>query len=242
MWQMVLAHILVKGWIICPYVQGLFMNLIRFWSSLPKMEKLSMVTGWPEMLIWSCIGEGDLRCSLNLSSKFLADSPIYSWSQSTLPHLNLYMTPLLLRIGSLSLGAIRRFLMVWPPFRCTSMPYFDKFSCSSHSALDAKVPLCVFLVLCCCYWLASCYLACSSFGLFGSWSSLYSMMPILGICICLMTSLNVFFIFQVILFGAHRSCPVIQCSNNTILWCDGVMTIPVQILVCMCWFSIDLGV
>ena len=53
----------------------------------------------------------------------------------------------------------------------------------------------VFLVLCCCYWLASCYLACSSFGLFGSWSSLYSMMPILGICICLMTSLNVFLHF-----------------------------------------------
>ena len=92
-----------------------FMSLVRFWSSLPKMEKLSRVTEWPEMLIWSCIGEGDFRCSLNLSSKFLADSPMYSWSQSTLPHLNLYMTPLLLRIGSLSLGAIRRSLMVWPP-------------------------------------------------------------------------------------------------------------------------------
>ena len=126
-----------------------FINLIRFWSSLPTMEKLSMVTGWPEMLIWLCMGEGDLRCSLNLSSKFLADSHIYSWSQSTLSHLNLYMTPLLLRIGSLSLGAIRRSLMVWPPFRCTSIPYFYKFSCSSRSALDGKVPLCVFLVLCC---------------------------------------------------------------------------------------------
>ena len=56
-----------------------FINLIRFWSSLPTMEKLSMVTGWPEMLIWLCMGEGDLRCSLNLSSKFLADSHINSW-------------------------------------------------------------------------------------------------------------------------------------------------------------------
>ena len=40
------------------------------------------------------MGDGALRCSFNLSSKFLADSPIYSSSQSTLSHLNLYMTPL----------------------------------------------------------------------------------------------------------------------------------------------------
>ena len=101
-----------------------FISLVRFRSSLPNMEKLSIVTEWPEMLIWSCIGEGALRCSLNLSSKSLAGSPMYSWSQSTLSHLYLYMTPLLLRIGSLSLGAIRRSLMVWPPFRCTSISYF----------------------------------------------------------------------------------------------------------------------
>ena len=40
------------------------------------------------------MGDGALRCSFNLSSKFLADSAIYSSSQSTLSHLNLYMTPL----------------------------------------------------------------------------------------------------------------------------------------------------
>ena len=101
-----------------------FMVLMRFWSSLPNMEKLSIVTAWPEMLRWSCIGEGAFRCSLNLSSKFLADSPIYSSSQSTLSHLYLYMTPLFLGIGSLSFGAMRRSLMVWPPLRCTSIPYF----------------------------------------------------------------------------------------------------------------------
>ena len=48
-----------------------FMFLMRFWSSLPSMEKLSIVTAWPEMLRWSCIGEGALRCSLNLSYNFL---------------------------------------------------------------------------------------------------------------------------------------------------------------------------
>ena len=79
--------------------------LMRFWSSLPSMEKLSIVTASPEVLMWSCIGEGPLRCSLNLSSKFLADSPIYSSSHSTLSHLYLYMTPLFLKIGSLSFGA-----------------------------------------------------------------------------------------------------------------------------------------
>ena len=44
-----------------------FMVLMRFWSSLPSMEKLSIMTAWPEMLRWSCIGEGAFRCSLNLS-------------------------------------------------------------------------------------------------------------------------------------------------------------------------------
>ena len=45
------------------------MVLLRFWSSLPSMEKLSIVTAWPEMLEWSYIGEGALRCSLNLPAK-----------------------------------------------------------------------------------------------------------------------------------------------------------------------------
>ena len=97
---------------------------MRFWSSLPNILKFAMVTVWPEMLKWSYIGEGASRCSLNLSPKFLADSPMYSLSHSTMLHLNLYMTPLFLRIGSLSFGVIMRFLMVGPPFRCTSMPYF----------------------------------------------------------------------------------------------------------------------
>ena len=67
------------------------MVLMRFWSSLPNILKLSMVTVWPEVLEWSCVGEGAFRCSLNLSSKFLADSPMYSSSHSTLSHLYLYM-------------------------------------------------------------------------------------------------------------------------------------------------------
>ena len=83
-----------------------------------------MVTLWPEVLQWSWIGKGDFWCSLNLSAKILADSPIYSSSQPSSLHLYLYMTPLLLVIGSLSFGAIRRPLMVWSPLKCTCTPYF----------------------------------------------------------------------------------------------------------------------
>ena len=50
--------------------------LIRFWSSLPTMLKLLIVTLWPVMLKWSNIGEGAFRCSLNLSPKVLEDSPM----------------------------------------------------------------------------------------------------------------------------------------------------------------------
>ena len=63
--------------------------LLRFWSSLPTILKLSILTWWPLMLLWSKIGEGAFWCSLNLSAKVLEDSPMYSSSQSTLPHLNL---------------------------------------------------------------------------------------------------------------------------------------------------------
>ena len=93
--------------------------LIRFRSSLPTMLKLLMVTLWPVMLLWSYMGEGAFRCSLNLSPKVLEESPMYSSSHSTLSHWYLWMTPLLFCIGSLSLGDIRRFLIVVPPLKYT---------------------------------------------------------------------------------------------------------------------------
>ena len=101
-----------------------FIVLRRFWSSLANMLKSSTDTVWPEMVKWSWIGEGDFWCSLYLSPKVLADSPMYSSSHSTLLHLKLYIAPLLFSIGSLSLGFIRRFLIVCPPFKCTSIPFF----------------------------------------------------------------------------------------------------------------------
>ena len=81
-----------------------------------------MLILWPEMLQWSNIGEGAFWCSLNLSANILADSPMYSSVHPCWLHLNLYMTALLFVIGSLSLGAMRRFFIVWPPLKNTWTP------------------------------------------------------------------------------------------------------------------------
>ena len=43
--------------------------LIRFWSSLPTILKLSMVFLWPVMLKWSYIGEGGLKMFIEPLSK-----------------------------------------------------------------------------------------------------------------------------------------------------------------------------
>ena len=92
-------------------------------SFLPTILKLSRETSWPVMFWWSMMGDGALMCSLYLSPNVLPDSPMYSSSQSTLPHLYLYITPLFLSMVSLSLGCTRRSLMVLPPLKYTSTPY-----------------------------------------------------------------------------------------------------------------------
>ena len=66
---------------------------------------------WPVVEWWPCIAEGDLRCSLYLSSSVLADS-IYSYLQYSLLHLNLYITPCFSCMGSLSLGGTSMFLIM----------------------------------------------------------------------------------------------------------------------------------
>ena len=62
-------------------------------SSLPIIWKLCWVVGWSVLLLWWCIGEGSLRCSLNLSPKVLEVSPMYSSLQVWLLHWNQYMAP-----------------------------------------------------------------------------------------------------------------------------------------------------
>ena len=88
--------------------------------------KLLWLVGRPVLLLWWYIGEGSFRCSLNLSPKVLEVSPMYSSSQVRSPHWNQYMVPLLLTMGSLSLGETSRLLMVLLPLKWICMPYLPQ--------------------------------------------------------------------------------------------------------------------
>ena len=85
---MVFANIFVEGWIIYPYVYSLFDQ---------SHEVVILSPHYTEAInsgIMTCDGimvidGGCFKCSLNLSPKVLADSPIYSSSHSTLSHLYL---------------------------------------------------------------------------------------------------------------------------------------------------------
>ena len=68
------------------------------------------------------MGDGPLRCSFSISLKVLPDSPIYSSGQLMCGHLHLYMTQLFWSLLSLSLGAMRRVLMVLLSLKCTWIP------------------------------------------------------------------------------------------------------------------------
>ena len=90
--------------------------------SLSTMVKHSWLAGCPVVDVCKCMGEGALRCSSYLSPSVLPDSPMYCSVQLMLGHLYLYMTPLLVSLGSLSLGAISNCLTVFVPLKCTWMP------------------------------------------------------------------------------------------------------------------------
>ena len=89
--------------------------------SLPIIWKLLWLVVWPVRVLWWWIAEGAFRCSLYLSPKVLEVSPMYSSSQPRLLHWYLYMAPLWLSIGSLSLGRPEGFWWFchpWSEFGC----------------------------------------------------------------------------------------------------------------------------
>ena len=94
--------------------------------SLPIIWKLSWLVGWPVLLLWWCIGEGPLRCSLNLSTNVLEVPPMYSSLQVRSLHWNQYNAPPLLTMGPLSLGETSRFLMVLFTFEVGCIPYLPQ--------------------------------------------------------------------------------------------------------------------
>ena len=98
------------------------MILVTPCDSLSTMVKQSgLIRCSVEWLCW-CIGDVSLNCYLSQSQKDLPDSPIYSHEQLMCQPLNLYITPLFCNLFSLSLGAIRRVLMVPVPLKCTWIP------------------------------------------------------------------------------------------------------------------------
>ena len=97
-----------------PYKHGPLTVKGKLW--LPTHNTEVVHTGGM-FLAWSYMGEGSLRCSLILSSKVLADSPMYSSSHSTLLHLYLKIIPLFCVMMSLSLEATRKFMMMLSPLR-----------------------------------------------------------------------------------------------------------------------------
>ena len=118
-----IPHISVKGWIIDPYKYCLFNCSCRipvFPSHYSKFVDVDIMTWGVTVVKYWWRG---FWCSLNLSAKVLPDSPMYSSPHPCSLHWYLYMTPLLLLMESLSLGAMRRLLMVCPPLKCTCIPY-----------------------------------------------------------------------------------------------------------------------
>ena len=64
------------------------------------------------------------RCSLNLSPKVLAYSPIYSSSHSNPLHMYQYITALFYLMLSLSFVVTKMFFEVLPSMKYVCMPYF----------------------------------------------------------------------------------------------------------------------
>ena len=71
------------------------MSLVTPCDSLSTMVKHSGLTGCPVKLLWWCIGDGALRCSLSLSPKVLPDSPIYSSGHDVCAFKSIYDPTLL---------------------------------------------------------------------------------------------------------------------------------------------------
>ena len=69
-----------------------FIHLLRFWSSLLTILKFSRVMLWLVMLEWPYIGEGALRCSLNLSPNVPEDSPMQAQETDATSGLTINVT------------------------------------------------------------------------------------------------------------------------------------------------------
>ena len=142
MWQIVFANVSIERRVAYSDVNGFF-DGSGHTTSIPSYT--FDVFHWcckPVALLCSNVGGGAFRCSLYLSSKVLADSPMYLSSDSVLPHLYQYMMLLCFVMASLSFGNINRFLKCFHPWSIPGLHTCYKWSCSFHIGLWYKVPQC----------------------------------------------------------------------------------------------------
>ena len=104
-----------------------WMVVASFMVLVAPCASLSIMWSIPNPLdvLWTdCwwMGDGALRCSLNLSPKDLPDSSMYCSGQSVCEHLYWLISLLFWHMLSLSWGAMRRVHMVLFPLKCTCMP------------------------------------------------------------------------------------------------------------------------
>ena len=78
MWEVVFPNIPIKGGIVHPDVHSLFDGPGQAVFFSANDFKVSIDVSWPLLLWCTHIGDGAFKCSLNLSSKVLPDSPMYS--------------------------------------------------------------------------------------------------------------------------------------------------------------------
>ena len=200
---------------------------MRFWSSLPTMLKFWMVISWPVMLWWSYIGEGP------------SDVPSTS-------HQMFWMTPLSIHHHSPPFGIwICKWchfslwcdlclwgssgILWWYCLLCNAPVPHVYCICSlySHSGLSHKVGPCRFA------------LAYAVIGVFFSFWFLFSgcldlvFHPVegpVGVLIFFQDLFQMmFFLFQQLLCWTYCFCPVVSGTHHTVLCCNGMMAIPLQI-------------
>ena len=90
------------------------------WSSLPIMWKFSCIVMWLVVLLWWCIGEGSLWCSLNLCPGGLSYIFFITCKLLTLEPAN---GSTFLRHWVLVLGRHQNIVIVLLPLKWVCMPY-----------------------------------------------------------------------------------------------------------------------
>ena len=93
---------------------------------LPPYYLEVMLSGRMTYVIVVMMYSGGFLKVLDLSPKVLEDSPMHSSLQVRSQHWNQYMAPLLLTMGSLSLGETSRFFMVLLPLKWVCIPYLPQ--------------------------------------------------------------------------------------------------------------------